>query len=97
MNWITNYVRPTLRTVISKKADTPENLWSKCPSCEQMVFHRDLTRNLLVCPHCDHHMRMTAKQRLELLYDDGTYTLVPVPPVPHDPLKFKDSKNTAIA
>ncbi len=92
MNWITDYVRPTLDALIGEKAETPDNMWDKCPQCEQMIFHRDLIENQHVCTHCDHHMRISAQSRLEQLYDDGKYTLIPVPDTPEDPLKFKDSK-----
>jgi len=77
---------------MGSKVETVDNLWTKCPSCEQMLFHRDLSRNLFVCQQCDHHTRMTAVQRLEMLFDDSAYTLVDLPAVPQDPLKFKDTK-----
>lgn len=92
MNWITDYVRPTLEALIGEKSETPENLWDKCPKCEQMVFHKELVSNMYVCAHCDHHMRISATERLNQLYDDEKYTLVSVPDVPEDPLKFKDTK-----
>ncbi|MFN7662692.1 MAG: acetyl-CoA carboxylase, carboxyltransferase subunit beta [Alphaproteobacteria bacterium] len=92
MNWITDYVRPKLNKLTSqKKVETPDNLWTKCPSCEQMLFHRDLHDNLFVCPHCDHHLRLGAHQRLTYLFNDQ-YTLITLPQVKQDPLKFKDSK-----
>lgn len=91
MNWITDYVRPKLGKIAPKKTDTPDNLWDKCPSCEQMLFHRDLEDNLNVCPHCDHHLRISAKKRLDYLFE-GAYTEITLPTVKQDPLKFKDSK-----
>jgi acetyl-CoA carboxylase carboxyl transferase subunit beta len=92
MNWITDYVRPKLNKLTSqKKVETPDNLWTKCPSCEQMLFHRDLEDNLFVCPHCDHHLRLNAQQRLNYLFN-GNYTPITLPEVKQDPLKFKDSK-----
>lgn len=91
MNWITDYVRPKLGKISTKKTDTPENLWDKCPSCEQMLFHRDLEDNLNVCPHCDHHLRISAKKRLDYLFE-GSHTEITLPSVKQDPLKFKDSK-----
>lgn len=91
MNWITDYVRPKLGKITSKKSETPENLWNKCPSCEQMLFHRDLEDNLNVCPHCDYHLRISARKRLEYLFE-GAYTETSLPSVKTDPLKFKDSK-----
>ncbi len=75
-----------------RKADVPENLWDKCPACTKMIFHRDLEANQRVCPHCGHHMRMRAKQRMQLLFDDGAYTRIELPKAAVDPLRFRDSK-----
>ena len=90
MNWLTEFVRPKLRQLVRR--ETPDNLWHQCPSCSQMIFHRELEKSMRVCPHCDHHMRLDAKQRLALLFDDGRYALVESPAVPLDPLRFRDSK-----
>ena len=90
MNWLTDYVRPKLRQLVRR--ETPDNLWHQCPNCSQMIFHRELEKELRVCPHCDHHMRLDAKQRLAMLFDDGAYALVESPSVPLDPLRFRDSK-----
>lgn len=91
MNWITNYVRPKIRALV-QKPEVPDNLWEKCPSCSQMIFHRELENNLRVCPHCGFHMRIAARRRLELLFDDGKYKVIELPDVPLDPLKFRDRK-----
>ena len=90
MNWITDFVRPKLRALVSK--EVPENLWDKCSHCEQMVFHRDLEENLFVCRHCGYHMRLEAKKRLALLFDQGAYCRLDIPSCVHDPLRFRDSK-----
>ncbi|MCB9987969.1 MAG: acetyl-CoA carboxylase carboxyltransferase subunit beta [Rhodospirillales bacterium] len=95
MNWLTNFIRPKIRSIVEQQKDVPENLWSKCPSCEGMLFHRDLLENINVCYHCGHHMRISVAERLTLLFDEGRYKSVPVPKVPHDPLKFKDRKKYA--
>lgn len=92
MNWITNYVRPKLQVLVGQKSDVPDNLWRKCPKCEQMIFHRELEANLHVCHHCQHHLRLSAAQRLKQLYDEEKFTTFPIPKVSTDPLKFKDSK-----
>lgn len=94
MNWLTNFVRPKIRALV-RKADVPENLWDKCPQCAKMIFHRDLEANLRVCPHCGHHMRLSARRRLETLYDDGEYTRIELPKTPTDPLRFRDRKRYA--
>jgi len=91
MNWITNYVRPKIQALVTKR-EVPDDLWEKCPSCGQMVFHRELESNLRVCPHCGHHMRITAQRRLETLFDDGVYTSVELPDALVDPLKFRDRR-----
>ena len=91
MSWLTEFVRPKIRTLLGRK-DVPENLWHQCPSCQQMIFQRDLETNLKVCMHCGHHMRATAKERLAWTFDDGAYTLIDTPRVPQDPLRFRDSK-----
>ena len=57
MNWLTNYVRPKIRALYARK-EVPDNLWHKCPSCESMLFHRELEENLHVCQHCGFHMRL---------------------------------------
>jgi len=91
MNWLTNFVRPKIRALVQSK-DVPENLWEKCPSCGAMVFHRELENNQRVCPHCSHHMRISAKRRLETLLDDGAFERIALPKPLSDPLKFRDNK-----
>ena len=91
MNWLTNFVRPKLRALVSRK-QAPENLWLKCPKCEQMLFTRDWEANQEVCTHCGHHMRIRPLKRLPHLFDEGKYELHPLPRVPSDPLKFRDTK-----
>jgi len=91
MSWLTNFVRPKIRALV-KKTEVPDNLWDKCPACGQMIFHRELEANLQVCPHCNHHLRIGVKRRLELLFDDGQYERAELPKVELDPLKFRDRK-----
>ena len=91
MNWLTNFVRPKLKALISRK-ETPETLWLKCPKCEQMLFMRDWEANQEVCTHCGHHMRIRPMKRLPHLFDEGKHELHPLPRVPVDPLKFRDTK-----
>jgi acetyl-CoA carboxylase carboxyl transferase subunit beta len=91
MSWLTEYVRPKIRTLFARR-DVPENLWHQCPACQQMIFHRDLETNLKVCPHCNHHMRATATERLAWTLDEGSYARIELPKVPADPLRFRDNK-----
>ncbi|MEC7944019.1 MAG: acetyl-CoA carboxylase, carboxyltransferase subunit beta [Pseudomonadota bacterium] len=92
MNWISNYVRPKIRSLVGVKSDVPENLWVQCPSCEQMLFQLDLEENLKVCRNFGHHMRLGAKKRLETLFDRGEFTEIELPENVTDPLKFRDRK-----
>jgi len=91
MNWLTNFVRPKIRALVSK-TETPDNLWHKCPGCGQMLFHRDLDAALFVCTSCGHHLRIDAKRRLAMLFDDGKYQRIELPRTPADPLRFRDQK-----
>jgi acetyl-CoA carboxylase carboxyl transferase subunit beta len=91
MNWLTDFVRPKIRTLFARR-EAPENLWHQCPACEQMIFHRDLVANLKVCPHCEHHMRIGAVERLACTLDDGSFTRIELPKVVADPLRFRDTK-----
>ncbi|MBM3611250.1 MAG: acetyl-CoA carboxylase carboxyltransferase subunit beta [Alphaproteobacteria bacterium] len=92
MNWLTEYVRPKLNKFLKGDSPIPENLWQRCPGCGEMLFHRDLGENLYVCHHCNHHLRISAQQRLEMLFDNAHFELIDLPEVLEDPLKFKDSK-----
>ena len=91
MNWLTNYVRPKLQALVRPK-EIPDNLWHKCPACGHMIFHRDLDRDLHVCQHCQHHLRLSVTKRLELLFDDGRFQRIELPKTEDDPLKFRDLK-----
>ncbi|HUA76388.1 MAG TPA: acetyl-CoA carboxylase, carboxyltransferase subunit beta [Acetobacteraceae bacterium] len=91
MSWLSEYVRPKIRTLLGRR-EVPENLWHQCPACQQMIFHRDLERTLKVCPHCGHHLRATAAERLAWTFDEGQYTTIELPKVPADPLRFRDQK-----
>lgn len=95
MNWLTDIIPPKIRSIVSDQKDIPDNLWDKCPSCEGMLFHRDLEANHNVCYHCGHHLRITVKERLAILFDEGAYETLALPSVAHDPLKFKDRKKYA--
>ena len=91
MNWITNYVRPRINSIFSRR-EIPENLWSKCDECGTMLFHRELSQNLNVCTNCGHHMPITPRARFSALFDGGTFSEVDVPLPTADPLHFRDQK-----
>ncbi len=92
MNWITNFVRPRIKYMLGVKETTPDNLWTKCPSCGEMLFHRDLEAAQFVCAHCDFHMKTGPKQRFAWMFDEGKYEELPFIAVAPDPLKFRDEK-----
>jgi len=91
MSWITR-VRNALP--FGNKRETPDNLWVKCPRCQEMLFAKEYADNLSVCMRCGHHGRISADQRLAQLLDAG-FTLLPAPRVAEDPLKFRDTKRYA--
>lgn len=90
MNWLTEYVRPKIQGLL--KTDIPDNLWTNCPSCNQMLLFKDLEKNMNICPHCNHHMRASVKQRLDWTFDPDSYSCIDLPKMPVDPLNFKDKK-----
>ena len=94
MSWLTEFVRPKIRTLLGRK-EAPDNLWHQCPQCQQMIFHRELDAAKKVCPHCGHHMRATAAERLAWTFDDGHFTRIDLPKAVPDPLKFRDQKRYA--
>ncbi len=91
MNWITNYVRPRINSIFSRR-EIPENLWSKCEECGTMLFHRELSENLNVCTGCGHHMPIKPRDRFTALFDNGAFAEVEVPRPNPDPLHFRDQK-----
>jgi acetyl-CoA carboxylase carboxyl transferase subunit beta len=95
MNWITNFVRPKIKALISSKKDIPDNLWQKCPGCQSMLHHQELVKNLNVCHHCNYHLRMDVEDRLHMLFDEGEFQPVELPKAVTDPLKFRDRKKYA--
>lgn len=90
MSWLENFVRPKIRALVSR--EVPDNLWIKCTSCGQMIFHRELEASHKVCTHCGYHMRLSPEERLKALFDDGAYTRIEPPKAVTDPLRFRDRK-----
>lgn len=91
MSWIEK-ILPKPKTSSSSKRNIPEGVWSKCNSCSAVLYTAELERQLGVCPKCDHHMRLTARKRLESFLDQGEKTELGKELEPQDKLKFKDSK-----
>jgi len=93
MSWI-NRVRKAI-PFIAKKEQSPDNLWHKCSGCGQMIFTREWEENLSVCPKCNYHGRIGPAERFEQILDEGSASVLPVPQVKEDPLKFRDTKKYA--
>jgi acetyl-CoA carboxylase carboxyl transferase subunit beta len=93
MNWITNVVRPKIRSLLRR--ETPENLWIKCPETGQLVFYKDVEANQFVIPSSNYHMRISATARLKQMFDGATWIDIGVPEVAVDPLKFRDERRYA--
>ena len=92
MSWITSSVLPKIKALVQPR-EVPDNFWTKCPGCNEMIFHRQLEENFQVCPHCEYHLPISADDRLASLFDDGQCTRVTLPkPATPDPLKFRDRK-----
>ena len=73
-----------------KKGKIPEGLWVKCDGCKEIVYKKEIDRNLKVCPKCNYHFRISARERLKLLIDDGSFLEIDETLVSVDPLNFKD-------
>jgi len=91
MSWI-NRIFSKSPSSSTRKANVPEGVWTKCTSCEQVLYSEELKRNLYVCPKCGHHMRIDARERLLALLDEGSSQELSADLEPKDILKFKDLK-----
>ncbi len=93
MNWFKKLIPTTIRTESSfKKTTVPEGLWNKCPSCDAILYNAELEKNFSVCPKCEHHMRISARTRLNMFLDKEEIVEIGSGLKSNDPLKFKDSK-----
>ena len=94
MNWFENLLKKTVGTSASSASrhEIPEGVWTKCTSCEQVLYRAELERNLNVCPKCGHHMRISARTRLDSFLDKDGREELSASMEPKDILKFKDLK-----
>ncbi len=92
MSWFQKILPPKIKRRIETKKSVPEGLWSKCPACSEVLYKADLENNLEVCPKCDHHQRIGARQRLYILLDAEGQREIGAHITPLDPLRFKDTK-----
>ena len=90
MSWLEKILPRTSSS--SARRNIPEGVWTKCTSCDAVLYKADLDRNLGVCPKCDHHMRVSARSRLTSFFDANTTKELAAELEPQDLLKFKDSK-----
>ena len=95
MSWLNKLLPPKIKrkdTSAERKTNLPEGLWSKCPSCDAVLYATDLEKNVNVCPKCGHHNRINARARIDLLLDAEGRVEIGGEVLPTDPLKFKDSR-----
>ena len=93
MSWLKNVIPPKIKRIVgAEKKRVPDGVWHKCNSCQTTLYNSDLEKNLHVCPKCDHHHRLPARERLKLLFDSIGQREIFVDILPKDPLQFVDSK-----
>ena len=93
MNWLTRLI-PSIgkSSSKSKKSKIPDGVWTSCPSCESALYKPELQKTLYVCPKCDHHLRIGARTRFNIFFDNGNFTEIASNAETNDPLGFKDVK-----
>ncbi len=94
MNWITNAVLPKIKALVTAN-DVPDNLWVKCKSCGQMIFHREFEQANNCCSTCGHHAPLPPEARFPMTFDKGVFETVALKPIEDDPLKFRDTRRYA--
>ncbi len=92
MSWFEKLMPSRIRTESKDKRAVPEGLWTKCTACDAVLYRNEVERNQDVCPKCDHHMRISARRRLDLFLDPEPREEIGAELQPADPLKFRDSK-----
>lgn len=91
MAWFKKSKAP-ITPVETKKVQMPEGIWTKCKNCHEIIYTKEIERNLNVCPKCDYHFRISARERIELVLDTGSFAEMDANIVSTDFLDFKDSK-----
>jgi acetyl-CoA carboxylase carboxyl transferase subunit beta len=92
MSWLKKLLPSKIRTETSQKKGVPEGLWVKCLGCNEILYRSELEKNLSVCPKCNHHHRLSARERIAYFLDDGGQEEIAANLEPIDRLKFRDSK-----
>ena len=91
MSWLKDFVTPKIKAFIGT-SQIEDNLWTKCPACDKMLYSKELSENYMVCSYCNHHFQVDAKFRFEHLFDGAKYDEIEIVKTKDDPLKFKDVK-----
>jgi acetyl-CoA carboxylase carboxyl transferase subunit beta len=91
-SWIEKILPNVGSRTDERRASVPEGLWRKCPKCDAVLYKPELDRSLNVCPKCDHHLRINARERIDIFLDQGGHEEIAAELAPEDRLKFKDSK-----
>jgi acetyl-CoA carboxylase carboxyl transferase subunit beta len=92
MSWLDKLLPPRIKRQAEGGKKVPEGLWVKCPSCDAVLYSADLEANQHVCPKCSHHLRISARRRLDLLLDPDGRQEIGQEVLPVDALKFRDSR-----
>ena len=92
MNWLTRLIPSIGKSSSKSKSKIPEGVWTSCPSCESALYKPELQKTLYVCPKCDHHLRIGARTRFNIFFDNGNFTEIASNVETGDPLRFKDVK-----
>ena len=92
MNWLTRLIPSIGKSSTKSKSKIPDGVWTSCPSCESALYKPELQKTLYVCPKCDHHLRIGARPRFNIFFDNGNFTEIASNVETNDPLGFKDVK-----
>ena len=92
MNWLTNFVKPKLKSLVSRRNNVPTNLWQNCPTCGNIMHHKDMYENFHICNSCDYHFRMPVEKRIEMLFSKENFHELQLNKIEDDPLNFTDTK-----
>lgn len=91
MAWFKRKTAPVV-AVENKKVHMPEGIWTKCKNCHEIIYAKEIVRNLNVCPKCDYHFRISARERIELILDEGSFVEMDAAVRSVDFLEFRDTK-----
>ena len=92
MNWLTRLIPSIGKSSSKSKSKIPDGVWTSCPSCQSALYKPELQKTLYVCPKCDHHLRIGARTRFNIFFDNGNFTEIASNVETGDPLGFKDVK-----